>query len=106
MLLILGIATLSPDNPTRIFFSKKLDEGKNKKYYSRIYQVYNHWHCLHKAPEHFNMIIRVRPDVVLYDHDWAGDIRKAYSHDRVYGYSTVKENGPEILPIGSLQTMS
>ena len=58
------IACLPPNNPTRIWFTRKLDSGK--RFHERIYQVYNHWHCMQQVPEHYDMIIRVRPDVVLY----------------------------------------
>jgi hypothetical protein len=80
------IASLSRENPSRIWFSKKFDNGF--KQHSRIYQHYNHWHCLQKVPVEYDMIVRVRPDVVLYEHDWQSDVLTAYELDLLYGYGS------------------
>lgn len=86
------IACLPINNPSRIWFTKKLDNGK--KYHQRIYQVYNHWHCLQLVPDDYDMIIRVRPDVILYEHDWVSDLQDAYTNNTVYGYGSGQ--GPRV----------
>ncbi len=86
------IGSLPIDNPSRIWFTKKLDSGKL--FHSRIYQVYNHWHCLQLVPNNYDMIIRVRPDVVLYEHDYCNDISRAYNNDLVMGYGSGQ--GPSV----------
>ena len=80
------IASLPEDNRSRIWFTKKLDYGRL--HHQRIYQVYNHWHCIQKVPKNYDMIIRVRPDVVLYNHTWQEDLHTAYTNNIVYGYGS------------------
>ena len=80
------IACLPIDNPSRIWFTKKLDNGR--KYHQRVYQVYNHWHCMQLTPDNYDMIIRVRPDVVLKPHQWDKDIECSYRDNLVYGYGS------------------
>jgi len=86
------IASLPETNPSRVWFTLKLDSGK--RYHERIYQVYNHWHCMLKVPLEYDMIVRVRPDVVLYSHTWQQDIKDAYETDQVYGYGSGQ--GPKV----------
>lgn len=86
------IASLPEDNPSRIWFTKKLERGKM--YHRRIYQVYNHWHCLQKVPDRYDMIVKVRPDVVLYEHAWERDIENAYFNNFVIGFGSGQ--GPRV----------
>ena len=86
------IACLPPNNPTRIWFTRKLDSGK--RFHERIYQVYNHWHCMQQVPKQYDMIIRVRPDVVLYEHNWQRDLESAHFNDFVIGYGSGQ--GPRV----------
>ena len=79
------INTLEATNPTRIWFSKKL---RKTDYRRRLYSIYNHWHCMQKVPQHYDMIVKVRPDVVLQDHTWQKDLENAYNNDQVYGYGS------------------
>ena len=80
------IASLPKNNASRIWFTKKLDSGK--RFHQRIYQVYNHWHCMQLVPDTYDMIVRVRPDVVLHDYNWADDLNTAYAQDKVFGYGS------------------
>ena len=86
------IGSLPPGNPSRIWFTRKLDSGK--RFHSRIYQVYNHWHCMQQVPEEYDMIVRVRPDVILKPHFWSKDIERSYQADLVYGYGSGQ--GPRV----------
>jgi len=80
------IETLPENNASRIWFTKKLNYGR--KYHHRIFQIYNHWHCMQYVPAQYDMIIRVRPDVVLFEHNWQNDIINSYNKDIVYGYGS------------------
>jgi hypothetical protein len=80
------IKSLSEQDPSRIHFTKKFNSGL--KHHARIYQHYNHWHCLQLVPDEYDMIVRIRPDAVLQEHDWAGDIQRAYDTDTLYGYGS------------------
>jgi len=86
------IGSLPAGHPSRVWFTKKLDSGK--RFHSRIYQVYNHWHCLQRVPAHYDMIVKVRPDVVLFEHNWQQDLERAYYNDLVYGYGSGQ--GPRV----------
>tara|TARA_B100001057_G_C22840767_1_gene947001 strand:- start:1241 stop:1855 length:615 start_codon:yes stop_codon:yes gene_type:complete len=86
------IACLPEDNTTRTWFTKKLKGGKL--FHQRVYQVYNHWHCMQQVPKNYDMIIRVRPDVVLYEHAWERDIENAYFNDFVIGFGSGQ--GPSV----------
>lgn len=85
------IASLPPDNASRIWFTGKFDSGKAQ--HNRVYQLYNHWHCLERVPPEYNMIVRVRPDVVLYEHDWNSDIAEAFQYNKLYGYGSGQGQG-------------
>jgi len=80
------IQSLPDENPSKTWFSRKFDGGRSQ--HDRVYQLFNHWHCLAKVPQEYDMIIRVRPDVVLYKHDWKADVQAAYEQDCLYGYGS------------------
>jgi hypothetical protein len=86
------IGSLPPDNASRIWFTRKLDSGK--RFHNRIYQVYNHWHCLQKVPQDYDMIVKVRPDVILHRYYWMTDVMRSYHLDEIYGFGSGQ--GPRV----------
>ena len=61
------IGSLPAGHPSRIWFTKKLDSGK--RFHSRIYQVYNHWHCL----QIFRLCVCANKPTKPHVHCWVAD---------------------------------